>query len=182
MNPGESRQRRPYLFLLGNQARFENMFWVCKECILPFTTSIFTFIIQRQLDFLSPLLYACCPFRYRALVSFLLLTSTPAPVVFYLYLPLSGKKSPRSGVRGVTARAVGGVRVGVKVISLCLQLLPSRPCLLALSLMLLVSLGIFVLNSCECGIKKTTTTTHNISTSLRLSPVVESPVSCGVLV
>lgn len=81
------------------------------------------------------------------------------------------EKSPRSGVRSVTSRAVGRVRVGVKVISLCLQLLPpSPPMFTALSLMLLVSWGIFVLNSCEFGIKnQKPKTIHNVSTSVRLS-------------
>lgn len=91
----------------------------------------------------------------RALVSFFLLTSTPAPVEFYLYLPLSRKKI--SKVRGQRYDIKGcgrGESRGQGHFTLPSASPFLLPCLLALSLMLWVSLGRFVLNSCEFVIKK----------------------------
>ena len=84
VNPGDFHKLR--IYLLGNKALFENVFWVCEECILLCTTCfLFTLIIGRLSDFLLLTAVVCLLYVTCALASLFLLTSNPAPSVLFIF-------------------------------------------------------------------------------------------------
>lgn len=93
VKPGDFHKLR--IYLLGNKALFENVFWVCEECILLCTTCfLFALIIGRLSDFLSLTAVVCLLYVTCTLASFFLLASSPAPSVLFIFAII--RKNPQA--------------------------------------------------------------------------------------
>lgn len=139
VNSGDFHKLR--IYLLGNKALFENVFWVCEECILLCTPCfLFTLVIGRLSGFLSLAAVVCLLY----VTVHLLASSCSLPTlrqVFYLYLALSGKIPRLRSKRCYFKDGGRGESWGQGHVTLLSA--PPPPHLRALSFVLLLSIGIF---------------------------------------